>query len=658
MRKVWNLIFSVLLCFYATDAARCEVDSVMEAVCSLPHDTVRLSELKKWVDTTRDTPDELLYLDALLSESIYQENIEYQSFSYRNKIRYYYNTNDLERAEAEAGPSIAFLCKNKLYSTYFDVAGMIAILYTNHGMYEFSIQKGNDMYREAMALKNKEGIAFACYSLAYAYYASGCYREALIWNRKGLEQIRSSGKLQNLMELYFLSAECSLSLSKMDDLGSYLDSVRMQLNECRKCEVGSAKKYAHYWLWLNCRYAFLCLQKDCPEKARIYLNEASIHIDDHSYDIYQDLYHFTWSDYYLAVNEYEKALEEVERGGAALAEPDLATKAEILKKCARIYDKKNDFRSAAENIQECVQISDSLDKIRLADQSGQLRTLYNVNRLETEGEEQISIIRIQIVLALFLCITICLLCFFFYRFLRIRRKAAIAVSNAQAADQNTSLFLNNMGRSVKMFLEEISALSDLLIQTEDPEKRREYAATIYARNNRAQRVIFDILDVSKIESGRIRFHYEKIDLREFVETLIFTMRDRMPEHVKIVQDRSDDFLLSADSYRLQQVLTNLLGYAVAHTDKGCLGLGYEIIGRSVLFYISGENWRMSDHDYDVLFDRISQTSGKLEEMSLEMVVGKGLVQAMGGVLIISPGSGGGTRIEFSIPDRSYQMADK
>ena len=652
MGRHLRLIFSVFLFVCLANVARCEVDSVMKVIHSLPIDSIRLHELEKWMWKTFDTPDELIVLDSLFSEAKRQKNMDYQSLYYRNKVRYYYNADNLDMAKIAAAPAVSFFRKNKLYSRLFEVEGMVVTLYTSRQEYEFSLQKGSEMYKEAEWLQNNEGMASACYVLAYACYASGRYQEAIDWNQKGLKLVHGKNDCQDLMEFYFLLAESSLSLSKLDDMNAYLDSTQLLLNEYESVKTDAIERdYSYYWLWLNCRYAYYNLQRGDLDQAKNNLEQAAAHLDDRSYKIYQDLYHFTWSDYYLLAGDYEKALEEVEAGYQSYRQSSTGQteNEEIYQRRAKIYAKNGAYSLATDQIKKAIHISDSLNNIRFADQSRQLRTIYEMNDLETEGKERITIIRIQTFLAMALGMMICLLCYFFIRFLRMKRRAARAALRAQEADQNTSLFLTNMGREVKVFLQEMSALSDSLIYAKEREKRLEYAATICARNEKAQKVIFDILDVSKIDSGRMQFHYENVVLNEFASMILFNIREQVPEDVKVVFDGGEDVLFVTDSFRLNQILTNLLYHAVTHTGAGSLHLGYEVKEQSVLFYIIGEGWSMSEVECNALFDRILLTSGNLENMHLGMIIAKGLIEGMGGALSVFCYPDGGSRFEFVMP---------
>ena len=300
----------------------------------------------------------------------------------------------------------------------------------------------------------------------------------------------------------------------------------------------------------------------------------------------------------------------------------------------------------------CDTVCPAIGDTGFAEQSGQLRPAYDMERLEAESEKRIFIIHVQIVLVLALSITVLLLFFYLFRFYRIKKELAAAVKKARRADEKTSGFLQNMSHEVQVFLQDISGLSDALIRESETGKKQEYAAEICSRNERAQRVIFDILDVSKIESGRMQFQYEKISLNGLAEEVCSSIRQNIPDDVEILLLPCEDRTFTADPARLNRALFNLLHYAATHTCGGRILIKYESRGNEVYFTISGENWTMAQEEYQSLFDRLAQTSGRLEEMKLEMLISRGLLLKMGGTWTVFPDSSGRTRIEFILPDHS------
>lgn len=661
MSVIAKYLISLLLLFNVTGITWGEVDSAMNVIRSLPCDTMRLNELRKCSQQRIDTPDELVFLDTLLNESIRQGNIDYQVFAYRNRVRHYFNRNKLKEAQLVAEPAVRFLRKHKKYAQLFDVKSMLINMYTNCKQYEISIREGHDMYDEAELLNDSRGKISACYVLGYACYVSKRYTEAIFWCRHGIDlSLKLSDEpMMEVAEFYFMIAESFYGLEEMDSMKLYVDSVNKTLSVYAKKHSKELTEHCPYYLlWMYCRYATDRMHFNDPEKALSFLEKASALMDRYKYDIYKDLYYYIWSDYYLAVGELDQAMKSLEKAREyELGWLQSGESPKYLKKRAVIYYAMEDYQAAADEIQRSSHLADSLAGVRFMDQSRQLRSIYDMNRLEAESKKQLFIIQIQVVLVVSLCIAVLLLFYYLFRFYRMKKELAVAVEKACQEDEKTSGFLQNMGKEVQVFLKDISDLSDALIREPETVKKQEYATQICCRNERAQRVIFDILDVSKIESDRMQFQYEEISLNGLVEEVCSTVLQDIPNKVTIRLQPCEEILFSTDPMRLNRALFNLLHYAVTHTYGGCICVQYENRGNEVCFTISGENWSMSEDEYRSLFDRLAQTSGRLEDMRLEMLISHGLIVKMGGALTVSPSPAGGTRFEFVLPNNPLLIID-
>ncbi len=653
MSVIAKYLISLLLLFYTTAMAWGQVDSVMKSIHSLPCDTVRLVELWKWSKKAMDSPDELIYLDTLLNEATRQGNIDYQSFVYRNKVRHYFNLNEFEGARQATEAAVRFLREHKKYSLLFDVRSMLINMYTDREEYEISLWKGHEMYKEAEALDDDRGKVSACYVLAYACYFSQRNREAIDWCRRGLDlALKYPDESTEGIEFLFMTAESYYNLKMMDSVKLYVDSAYRKLSVYAESRSRSIPEYySFYQLWKFCRYATGYLCHHDLENARASLEEAAALMKGYKYDVYRDLYYYTWSDYYLAAGKYEEAMDALEKGREYEFEWSPAESSEYPKKRAMIYYARGDYRTATDEILRSAFLADSMNNVRFIQQSKQLRSVYDMNRLEAESERRIFIIHIQIVLVLALCAVVFLLFYYLFRFYRMKQELAVAVKKACEADRKTSGFLHNMGHEVQVFLQDISGLSDALIEESENSKKQEYATEICSRNERAQRVIFDILDVSKIESDRMQFQYERISLNGLVEEVCSSLLPNVPDKVKIRLLPCEDRLFTTDPVRLNRVLYKLLHYAGTHACGGCIRIKYESRENEVCFTISGDNWIMEQEEYQYLFDRLVQTSGRLEDMQLEMLISQGLIVRMGGTLTVFPDRSGGTRFEFVLPDQ-------
>lgn len=171
------------------------------------------------------------------------------------------------------------------------------------------------------------------------------------------------------------------------------------------------------------------------------------------------------------------------------------------------------------------------------------------------------------------------------------RELDIARSVAESASQAKSNFLANMSHELRTPLNAVMGYAQLMMREKTLEERHQHAArTIHDSGQHLLTLINDILDLSKIEAGKLELYPTSIDLQGFLKGIAAIMRVRTEE--KALEFTCDfasdlpDFVL-VDEKRLRQVLLNLLGNAVKFTDRGGVTLGVSVL------MTSGQNVRLS-----------------------------------------------------------------
>lgn len=652
MNTLIKLILFGLSITWNAKATLCPADSMLEIIQSMPQDSSRLHKIEECRLQIIDTPGEITLLEILLKEAQQQNNIKYQALAYRNRIRYYSNALDKKNAVSVSDSATYFFRKHKLYQSLFETEIMIINLYTWDSEYEYSILKGNEMYEEAKSIDCKEGIISACYTLGYACYASGRYREAASWYKQGIKLIKDSVKTgTELIDLNLVLTENYISWKKTDYARLYLDSVQIHLLNYEETNTKiSPDHFDFYRLWIHARKATFYLEDNYPDKAKNELDLARKYTDSTIYDIYKDIMYFAYSDYYLATGDYEKALDALEQGIHIQKKQQREDTSTFLRKKAQIYYKSGDLDLATNYIQKSIRLADSLNLDRFSKQSSQLSSIYEINKLEAEGMKQVQVIRMQILLLIFLCLFTLILGFFFLHFRKIKKQILTAAQQAQHTEQSTSGFLSNLSREIQTFFGEIAHLSDLLIRESRPKERKEFAARLQKQNEIAQLIIFDILDISKIESDRMKFLYEEVNLNGLLNEISSSSLNHVSPECQLTLVPGPDIIFITDAVHLSHILKNLIYYVIIQTKSGKVRFGYTPQKKSIRFFISGNGWIISDETRKTMFDRIAQTSGKLEDINLKMIICKGLITKMGGSInFISDSLSSG--FEFILPVR-------
>lgn len=646
-----SFLFGLLMCFFCMSLSGSELKEPMPAGGSFPEVT-GLKRLYELVQQNMDMPIEWLYLDSLENEAVREGNLKYQGLAYRNKVRFYYNKINFDSAVYYADLAIPFFRKNKQRENLTDVESMIINLHTWRNEYEFALIKGNEMYDESERMGDTKGMMAASESIGFALVCSYHEKEALNWYRKCLALMRSEkGQEVRMMQMEILTIDCFLTLGEVDSMSVHLESLYGLLRDfeqSRDQHQHGRTRVVEYWVWLYSQMAEAALKKGSVEEAKDYLDEAKRYVSQGVEAMSMEVYYWASSDYYQAIGDYAKALE-AEENSSKYSLPYKGKTSGQLYRFAAIYEKLGDLRKASDLYKAGLAVSDSIDNDLLSTQVSQFNSIYEVKELTEEGKlSRLEVGQLSLILASLFAFS-CLLGVFVFIFFRYKKHLSEATRKAKEEDLKTTIFLDNVSREIRLSLEEIAGLSRGLIGASDVKDKKMYSERIRRKNGTLQRVIFNILDVSKIESDQMVFDNVKIYLPDMMNGIKgwatrFKTSGRSFKLLSV-----PELYLTSDMSRLRQVLENLLYYFITHTSQGNILLEYHLKEGAIEFNMSCAELYLGDEERKLLFDRQVQAGKDLEDMGLELVICKDLIVKMGGALSVSERKQEGTGFTFTLP---------
>ncbi len=248
------------------------------------------------------------------------------------------------------------------------------------------------------------------------------------------------------------------------------------------------------------------------------------------------------------------------------------------------------------------------------------------------------------------------------------RQLSEALRAAQIASESKTMFLSNMSHDIRTPMNAVLGFTTLLAKdAENPGKVREYTKKIMASGQHLLSLINDILDVSKIESGKVVLNYEKFALNDVVssvEAIIQPMAKAKGQEFNLEVTGIRHENLVGDETRINQILINLLSNAVKYTPE-CGHIWLRIIGlgqyssqyERIRIEVEDDGYGMTQEYLKTIFDAFTRaensTTNKVQGTGLGMAITKSIVELMGGTIEVSSEIDKGTifvvSLELRIP---------
>ena len=242
------------------------------------------------------------------------------------------------------------------------------------------------------------------------------------------------------------------------------------------------------------------------------------------------------------------------------------------------------------------------------------------------------------------------------------KRAEVLAKEAEAANKAKSEFLANMSHEIRTPMNAVIGYTELLEGLIQDAKQQSYIDAVKKGARALLSVINDILDLSKIESGKISIELGRVDVRRLINDVatLFSARCAQKQlDFKVTIDPDVPKALSLDEVRIRQVLLNLVGNAIKFTHKGYIALSVSAMpgtssGSTVELVIGVEDSGIgiAPDQHARIFNAFEQHEGQSNRQyggtGLGLAITKKLVEMMNGEIGLVSEQGGGARFEIRL----------
>lgn len=222
---------------------------------------------------------------------------------------------------------------------------------------------------------------------------------------------------------------------------------------------------------------------------------------------------------------------------------------------------------------------------------------------------------------------------------------------AQNLDKLKSVFLANMSHEIRTPLNAILGFTRLMADSDDTDERKLYFNIVQNNNDLLLQLISDILDLSKIEAGTLDFNREIVDVHTLCKEIriSYLVKDTRGNVIEFDED-SPTYYVTADRFRLIQVISNFVNNAVKFTDKGIITMSYELADENHLkISVTDTGIGIAADKKDLVFNRFVKLNDFKQGTGLGLAICRSIIEQLGGTIGVESEEGKGSTFWFTLP---------
>lgn len=550
-------------------------DSIFQVVNSKTNDTLRSKILRGAFQQYIGQKAALEYLDSALVLSkrkrIHEEEL-YTLFDYCRHYEYRGEASEMEQYFLKLKEA-AYRYKD--YSLYYTIWLSVLQIRCAQGDTEYAIMQAKEMQKEAIRIKYESGVFVSLIALAQALDFAEQYDEAIANYKQALIVNPNANNYslllihQNLGGIYLAQKKYTEALSELKQQQDVLDKM---LEE----DPQAMNTLKSIFLETEISFGRVYAKTEDKTKLKLHLTKAEKYYDKESFFSYYIDYHALWGVYYKLTAEWEKSFHEFDLAISACQGAEPFHENSILKMKAEAMMEAGLHEEAANIYKTAVLKGDSLNQDMLQRHEEVYQANYKIQKALLDKELMTKQYRWIYVGASAIILILMLLAIMraFRIHLQLRRseeETRQALKTIEAADKMKEYFLQNITYEIRIPLNTVVGFSELLSSEQDlPEEEiQEYSVAIKNNSEKLLALINNILDLSRLEAGMMRFNVQECDavqLCQEVKMMVNMQTTMVNPHF---HTELEALSIQADSRWFLKLLSSLLSVPRLYTGEVC-----------------------------------------------------------------------------------------
>lgn len=535
----------------------------------------------------------------------------------------------------------------KDYKRMFLVQQMAVYALSSDGQIDNALKKAKSMLQQAVRMRYDIGIAVAHLAIGDTYLNANMNIEAIEeyeFAIHKLYKVPDSGLLQEKVLIQLVPT--LIRLKRMAEAEAYLARME-QVND---------DSHSHFVE--NIFQAYFYLRTSQLYKACKYIREAEKWYEQYPYFFHSSILKYIQAEYANMTGDDEQAIKLYnELTNSASGANTYNRYLKMKNALAHLYAKQGKEKEACAAFQAIDAARDSINARDYSSQINLLRTIYQVNRLEIDNQNQRNHLLTYSIIGCILILTLSILSVLHIRKTNKRlANSQIKLEKARQSAENSirtkSLFLSNMSHEIRTPLNALSGFTAILTDENiDIETRQQCNEIIQQNSDLLLKLIDDVVDLSSLEIGKMQFQFTYNDAVSICRNVVDTVEKIKQTAASVLFDTSLEKLqIFTDEARLQQLLINLLINATKFTTEGSIILTLEKQSEeTALFSVTDTGCGIAPEKQETIFNRFEKLNENAQGSGLGLSICQLIVEHFGGKIWIDPEYQSGSRFLFTHP---------